>query len=131
MTLLVLGSLLIIFGGLWWMFRIPGEAVIESASAPILAFVSVWLGVAAAGQGAWMWIRNHPELLISTAITYAAALSTAGWALWTYRHTPPDQMTEEIQLQRLQSRVGIALGLVAVFLWYTFIFTHVRPDFLR
>jgi len=121
LTIQVVVSLVIIFGVLWWMWRIPGEAVTASISATVLAFCSVWIGVAAIGVVGWLWWTAHPgPWAVVSVLIWAAALSTGLLALWTYRHTPRDRMPEEVLLQRVQARVGVALGLIAVVMWYVF-----------
>lgn len=121
LTIQVLVSLLIIFGALWWMWRIPGEATTGSIAATMLAFVSIWFGVASIAAAVWLWWTSVPQFwAVTTVLIWAAAISTGLLALWTYRHTPPDQMPEEVHLQRMQARVGVALGMVAVALWYTY-----------
>jgi hypothetical protein len=57
---------------------------------------------------------------------WAAAVSLGGLGLWTYRHTPPEQMTEPIQWQRMQARIGITFGLLAVILWYAFMIRNLN-----
>ncbi len=122
LTLQVVGSLAIIFGVLWWMWRIPGEAVNGSLAAAVLAFCSVWIGVAAIGVVAWLWWSAHPgPWAVASVLVWAAAISSGLLALWTYRHTPAGAMSEEVLLQRLQARVGVGLGLVAVTMWYIFL----------
>lgn len=121
LTIQVIVSLMIIFGVLWWMWRIPGEPVTASLAATTLSFVSVWVGVASVGVALWLWWTSNPQMwAITSVLIWAAALSSGLLALWTYRHTPVDRMPEEVLLQRLQARVGVGLGLVAVVLWYIF-----------
>lgn len=121
LTIQVIVSLIIIFGVLWWMWRIPGEPVTASLAATTLSFSSVWLGVASVFIAAWLWWTTQPEFwAITTVLVWAAALSTGLLALWTYRHTPIDRMPEEVQMQRLQARVGVTLGLISVTLWYIY-----------
>lgn|GEM_PF-6266576 len=121
LTIQVIVSLIIIFGVLWWMWRIPGEPVTASLAATTLSFSSVWLGVASVLVAAWLWWTTQPQFwAITTVLIWAAALSTGLLALWTYRHTPLERMPEEVQLQRLQARVGITLGLISITLWYIY-----------
>lgn len=125
LTIQVVISLGIIFGVLWWMWRLPGEAAPGSTLAAALAFCSVWIGVGAVVVAGWLWWTSRPQLwAVVTVLIWAAALSTGLLALWTYRHTPIEQMPEEVLLQRLQARVGIGLGLVAVALWYAFMISR-------
>ena len=121
LTIQVVISLMIIFGVLWWMWRLPGEAVEGSNAATTLSFSSVWLGVASIVVAVWLWWTDDPQFwAVTTVMMWAAALSTGLLALWTYRHTPIDRMAEEVLLQRLQARVGVGLGLVSIALWYAF-----------
>lgn len=121
LSLQVIGSLVIIFGVLWWMWRIPGEAESGSLAAAVLAFCSVWIGLVAIGVAGWLWWSANPgPWAVASVLVWAAGLSCGLLALWTYRHTPASAMSEEVLLQRLQARVGVALGLVAVAMWYVF-----------
>ncbi len=121
LSLQVIGSLVIIFGVLWWMWRVPGEAVSGSLAAAVLAFCSVWIGLAAIGLAGWLWWSANPgPWAVASVLVWAAGLSCGLLALWTYRHTPASTMSEQVLLQRLQARVGVALGLVAVAMWYVF-----------
>lgn len=125
LTIQVIVSLGIIYGGLWWMWRLPGKPILDSAAAPILALGSVWLGLGAVGTAIWLWWTSVPDVWVVIVVgLYSAALATGGFCLWIYRATPAESMTDEILMQRLQARVGIALGLLAVALWYVFILTH-------
>ena len=125
LTLQVLGSLAIIFGALWWMWRLPGEAVTASAAATVLAFGSAWLGVVSVGFAAGLGLLHDAEWPVAVSVAlWAAALATGGLTLWVYRRTPAEQMSEAVLMQRLQARVGIILGLLAVGLWYAFVITH-------
>lgn len=121
LTIQVLGSLAIIFGVLWWMWRIPGSAVLDSTAGVLCSFVSVWIGLASVIGGLFLWITDRPEIWVPLHVAlWAAAISTGGLGLWVYRHTPPEQMTEPIQWQRMQARIGLGEGLLAVILWYAF-----------
>jgi len=125
LTIQVIVSLMIIFGVLWWMWRIPGEPVTASLAATTLSFASVWLGVASVLIALWLWWTSQPQLwAITSVLIWAAALSSGLLALWTYRHTPVDRMPQEVLLQRFQARVGVGLGLVAVTLWYIFMISR-------
>lgn len=125
LTLKVVASLAFIFFVLWCMWRIKGEPVTDSPAAPILALASTWAGLASVATAIWLWITSQPDIwVVIDVIFWAAAISSGGLAMWVYRHTPPTQMTEPIQMQRMQARVGIGLGLAAVALWYVFILSH-------
>lgn len=125
LTIQVLGSLVVIFGVLWVMWRRPGPEVPDSPAAAVLAFASVWTSLAAIGVCIWLWWTGKPDAwVVVSALLWSAGLALGGYALWTYRHKPADQMPEELLTQRLQARVGIVLGLIAVMLWYIFVLTH-------
>jgi len=103
LTIQVIVSLMIIFGVLWWMWRIPGEPVTASLAATTLSFASVWLGVASGGVAMWLWWPSQPQMwAITSVLMWAATLTSGLLALWTYRHTPVDRLPEEVLLQRLQ-----------------------------
>ncbi len=128
LTIQVIVSLAIIYAGFWWMWRIPGKPVMDSAAAPLLAFASVWTGLASVVMGATLWWVEKPDLWVPIhVLIWAFSMSLAGLALWTYRHTPPEQRNESIQLQCLQARIGLIFSLLAVVLWYAFILTHKAP----
>ena len=125
LTIQVAVSLAIIFGVLWWMWRMRGEAVTDSAAAPVLAFASVWFGVAAVGIDIWLWFTRNPDAwVVVEVIAFSATLATSLLSLWIYRYTPAEQMSDEILMQRLQARVGLTLGLLAVLGWYVFVLTN-------
>jgi len=128
LTIQVIISALIIFGVLWWMWRIPGKPVTDSAAAPVLALGSVWAGLASVIVGGWLWLASYQEIwVLIHVVTWSLALTLSGLALWIYRHTPPEQMPEEVFLQRTQARIGLAFGLLSVMLWYLFVLTHKPP----
>lgn len=125
LTIQVIVSLAIIFGVLWWMWRLPGEPGAASHWSSVLSFCSAWLGLAAVGVGVWLWWTVRPERwAVAAVLVWAAALATGLLALWTWRRTPAERLPEEVLLQRLQARVGVGLGLLAVALWYAFMITH-------
>ena len=125
LTLKVLASIAFIFFVLWCMWRVKGDPVTDSAAAPILALASSWAGLASVATAGWLWISKQPDIwVVIDVIFWAAAISTGGLAMWVYRFTPAEQMTEPIQMQRMQARVGIGLGLAAVTLWYVFVLSH-------
>jgi len=127
LTLQVIVSILFILAVLWALWRLPASEDADGGFAPVLAFASPWLGVAAALSGVALWFVADSSVGIAVVVCvalYAAALAGGGWVLWTYRALPPERTPEEISLQRLQARVGIGLGLVAVVLWYVYVATH-------
>ncbi|MBL1217642.1 MAG: hypothetical protein D8M59_09115 [Planctomycetes bacterium] len=125
LTIQVVLSVTFILGVLWVMFRVRGEPVTDHPAAPLLAFASIWLGVSAIGLGIFLWFTTNPDpWVVTTVLAYAAAISTGTLSLWVYRNTPPEMTSEPIQMQKQQARIGIALGLTSVALWYTFILTH-------
>lgn len=125
LTIQVVVSAGIIYGVIWWVFRMPGEAVVDSAAAPILAFCSVWVGLLSVVVGGWLWVTSKEDVWVPVhVVIWSIAITMAAFSLWIYRHTPGEQMTEPIQMQRAQARVGLILGLVGVVLWYVFVVTH-------
>lgn len=125
LTMQVVLSAAFIFAVLFGVWRIPGEAVTDSAVAPLLAFSSVWVGISSVVVGGYLWIAaNQDTWVFIHVLVWSAAISLAGFSLWIYRHTPAEQMTEPIQLQRAQARIGLFFGIIAVVLWYIFVITH-------
>lgn len=128
LTFQVLVSLGIILGVVWWVWRLPGSPVTDSASAPYLALGSVWIGLAAVLHNIRLWLDPLAPVVIATGvILYALAITAGYFALWTYRATPPEMMFEPIVLQRQQARMGIGLGLLAVALWYLILLRAAPP----
>lgn len=119
LTMQVLVSMAIIVGVVWWVWRLPGEAITESASAPYLSLGSVWAGLAAVLHN-FLLVKNpfSPVTITIGVVLYAIAISAGYLALWTYRYTSPATMTEPIHMQRMQARIGLGLGILAVTMWY-------------
>jgi hypothetical protein len=128
LTIQVLLSAALIFGVIWWMWRIPGKPVLDSATAPFLALLSIWVSMGSVITGIWLWYAANPDqwVVIDVGI-WSAGLSMAILALWIYRHTPAEQTPEPIHLQRLQARLGMILGMLGIMLWYAFILIHKAP----
>ncbi len=118
LTIQVLVSAGVIYAVIWWVFRMPGEAVTDSAAAPILAFTSVWVGLFSILAGGWLWFTDRKDVWVPVhVLVWSLAITLAAFCLWIYRHTPAEQMTEPIQLQRAQARIGLFFGLIAVVMW--------------
>ncbi len=128
LTIQVLASAAVIYAVIWWVFRMPGPAVTNSAAAPVLAFCSVWVGLLSVVVGAWLWFTAKEDIWVPVhVVIWSLAITLAAFSLWIYRHTPAQQMTEPIQLQRAQARTGLILGLIAVVIWYIFVISHKQP----
>jgi len=130
LTIQVLISAGIIYGVIWWMWRIKGEPIVDSAAAPVLAFASVWAGLASVVVGGYLWFASAAACDWWVPIhvgVWSLAICFSGLSMWIYRQTPAEQMSEPIQLQRAQARIGLILGLVGVVLWYVFVLTHKAP----
>lgn len=125
LSLQVIVSLLIIFGVLWWVWRLPAKPTTESSAAPVLAFGSVWFGLAALAVDGWLWFTPNPDAwVVVETLLYAGTLTTGYLAVWIYRGTPETMRSDEVQMQRLQAQVGLTLGIFAVIFWYLFILVH-------
>lgn len=128
LTIQVALSFTLIFGVIWWMWRIPGKPVLDSALAPFLALLSIWVSMGSVITGIWLWFVENPDKwVVIDVFIWAAGLSMAILALWIYRHTPAEQTPEPIHMQRLQARLGLILGVLGVGLWYAFIMIHKTP----
>ncbi len=90
----------------------------------MLAFLSVWLGVASLGLAAAMLI--HPP--VANGVTFVlvlyfgspGALCLAGMVLWAYRKDASNE--PGIVAQRRQAKVAIVLAIVAAAIVYLIVF---------
>lgn len=112
---------------LWFMFRIPrrGESFYEWA--PPLALFSAWMGLAALTLSGLLWLMELSDQWVALGLLLVdpATLTAGILVLWIYRTNPNPATT--IQLQRLQAKVGIALGLAAIALGYAYVLNHKTP----
>ncbi len=111
----------------WWMWRLPATENAYYGWAPPLALGSAWLGLIALAAGAAMWVLPYPDILITVCFLAIdpAAICMGTLVLWIYRRD--ESALETVQQQRLQARIGVVLGLLAVVVGYSFVFAHKAP----
>lgn len=127
LSLQLVVSALIVLGVLWFMWRLPRRGEPLFPWAPPLAIISVWGGLLALAGSALLWLLPYPDrwVVLLFLILDPAAIATGTLVLWIYRGH--EGTWETIALQRLQARVGIALGLLAVAVGYLYVLSHKTP----
>ena len=95
-------SVLLVAVVLYFMWRMPRRGDALAGWAPPLAFMSAWSGLLAVVFSALLWVLPYP-------------------VLWIHRGATA---SEPVDMQRLQARVGVALGAVAVAIGYVYVMTH-------
>lgn len=117
-------SALIILGVLWFMWKLPRRGEALFGWAPPLALLSAWLGLAGVATSLLLWLLPTPDRWIAVVFLLLdpAALAAGILVLWIYRGM--DSHTEAVAMQRIQAKVGIGLGLLAVAIGYAFVMTH-------
>ena len=134
-------AILLVAAVLWWMWHMPRDAESPPGWAAWLALVSPWAGLLAAGMSVLVWLTRWADLLL--AITLLAldplAVGCGVLVLWTMRDPqgrgapskgaagPVGEDADAADLQRIQAWTGIALGLVAVAVGYTYALSHKTP----
>lgn len=123
LTLQVLASALIVAGVLVFMWRLPRRGEWLYPWAPPLALGSAWLGLLALVLTALLWVLPAPDawLVVLFLALDPAAIAAAVLVHWIYRGAAG---SETIELQRLQAKVGLTLGVLAVALGYAYVMTH-------
>ena len=123
----VLVSALLVAGVLWFMWRLPRRGQRLFGSAPPLALGSAWAGLIAAVVSALLWWLPHPDRWVTALFLFVdpAAVAAGVLVLWIYRGWRDGG--ETVSAQRIQARVGIALGLLAVALGYWFVMSRKDP----
>ena len=124
LTLLVLGSALLVVAVFWFMWRLPQRGDLLAGWAAPLALLSAWGGVVSAVATTLLWLLPSPDLWLAIVflLAYPATIGAGVFVLWIHRGDEVTQQT--IYLQRLQARVGIILGVAAVCMGYVFVMTH-------
>ena len=116
---------------LFGMWRLPRSERFY-AWGPPLALISAWMGLFAVLGSAMLWLVSVPDVAITLMFLLLdpAAIAAGVLVLWIYRGhqsgNAPGAQTIEMQL--LQSRVGVGLGVFAVAIGYIFVFWHHAPD---
>jgi len=127
LTIQVLASAILVLAVLWGMFRIPRRSDALFGWAPPMALLSVWIGVVAVFVTVGLWWLPHPDRWLAGAFLLLDPGAIAGGTLvlWIYRGF--DAPGEAVAMQRLQAKVAITLGLIAVAVGYIYVMTHKTP----
>ena len=120
-------SALIVLGVLWFMWRLPRSGDKFFAWAPPLAFASPWAGLLGLVLSILLRWLPYPDrwLVLIFLVLDPVSIATGTLVLWIYRGH--DAGPETITMQRLQARVGIILGLLAVAAGYFYVMTNKPP----
>ena len=120
-------SALIVVAVIWTIFRIPREGQALFGWAPRMALLSVWTSLAAVVLAGATWLLPAADVWIALSLLVVdpASLAAGVGVLWIYRGLVTDQPT--VTMQRLQAKLGILLGLVAVAIGYSYVLTHKAP----
>lgn len=124
LTLQVILSGLLVITVLWFMWKLPRKNNGHFDWAPPLALLSAWGGALSAIASGLLWVVQFPDswLVLVLLVLDPGAIGAGALVLWIYRGN--EATHESIHLHRLQARVGIVLGLLAVTLGYVFVMTN-------
>ncbi|MBI1338546.1 MAG: hypothetical protein GC164_16505 [Phycisphaera sp.] len=108
-----------------WKMRTDGQAYYPWG--PPTALCSAWLGLVALLLSVLLWWLPRADLWLAALLLILDPVSIGSGVLvlWMYRREK--QPDDTIVLQRVQGKVGIALGVLAVVLNYVFVMTHKTP----
>ena len=117
-------SLLLVVVVLWFMWRIPRRSDASFDLSPVLAMMSTWTGLTALVCSVAIWFVRRPDPLIAMSFMFLdpGAIGTGTLVLWIYRRYETSEQTVELQV--LQAKVGLTLGMLSVILGYLFVFLH-------
>lgn len=123
----VTASFLLAGAVIYFMFRLPRRGEAMYGWAPSLALLSVWSGVAAFALSPLLWFVHYPDFWIAVFLLFVepVALAAGTLVLWIYRGLITSEPT--ILMQRLQARIGIGFGLMAVAVGYVYVLSHKTP----
>lgn len=132
LTIQLLVSALIVIAVIFFMWKLPRrEGAFYGWGAP-LALVSAWLGLIAVIGSICLWFVSSPDhWVVVLFLGFDPASIGAGvLVLWIFRGAGEGKTFDgaPIELQRVQAKTGIMLGLIAVVLGYTFVMTSKSPD---
>ncbi len=127
LTLQVVASALLVIAVFYWMWRLPATGERFYGWAPPLALASVWLGLAALVLSLLLWVLPYPDNWVATTflVLDPGAIGAGALVLWIYRGSDDGEAT--IAIQRLQAKVGISLGTLAVIAGYIFVMMNKTP----
>ena len=120
-------SFLLVAIVIWWMWRLPRRGESYFNWAPALALLSVWMGLIALVVSLGLWVVAWPDPVIAAVFLALdpVALTTGTLVLWIYRHYETTEPT--VSNQKLQARVGLTMGFLAVAAGYLFVMTYKEP----
>lgn len=109
-----------------FMWRMPRRGEAYYPWAPPMALGSVWIGLLGVLSAAAMFFVPSPDAMVIAVCQFLAPISVglAVLVFWVYRGADD---AETILLQRLQAKVGLALGVLAVAVGYAYVLSHKAP----
>ncbi len=112
---------------LFFMWRLPRNDGAYESWAPPLALLSPWLGLTSLVVSALLWVLPQSDRWLVTLLLLLApaAVGASIGVLWIYRRM--EQPDETVFNQRLQAKVGLGLGILAVVLSYVFVMVAKTP----
>lgn len=127
LTLQLLASAVIVLGVLVFMWRLPRHNENLFPWGAPLAFISVWSGLIGLLLTALLWVLSYPDrwLVLILLVLDPLALTSATLVFWLYRGY--SKVLHAVAMQKLQARVGLTLGSLAVALGYLYVMTHKTP----
>lgn len=116
-------SVLLVAVVLYFMWRMPRRSEALAGWAPPLAFMSAWSGLLGAVFSALLWVLPYPDVWVVVLFLVLDPLACAAGVLvlWIHRGVAD---SEPIDMQRMQARIGVTLGAVAVAIGYAYVMTH-------
>ena len=126
----VLASLVLVVAVLMVMWRLPKAKDSALVWAPSLALMSVWCGLFGVLGTIYLWWTDEPDAWLPPLLLILLPGATAGGTLvlWLSRGIEgDDELMKTAEMQTVQARVGIALGLIATALGYVFVLLHKAP----
>jgi len=126
-TTQVIASAFIVLAVLWWMWRLPRKGATYDAWAAPLALGSAWAGLLGLVLSLLLWLVPFPDALVVALflVIDPIAIGTGTLVFWIYRGLLLSE--EEIDMQRVQAKVGLVLGIAAVAIGYIYVMTHKTP----
>jgi hypothetical protein len=126
----VLASLGVVAVVLFAMWRLPKASDTALVWAPSLALMSVWCGLFGVIGTACLWWVRTPDAWLPALLLVLLPGAVAGGVLviWIYRKFEGDEaLMKTAEMQRLQARIGVTLGLLATAIGYSFVLLHKAP----
>ena len=127
LALQVVASAILVVAVFWGMWRLPRGGHRWFGWAPPLALSSVWTGLLALAMTGLLWVLPYPDSWVSLVflVLDPMAIAAGVLVLWIYRGY--DDGLATINQQRIQAKVGIAIGLIAIVIGYVYVMSHKAP----